>query len=87
MLHSDDEKDSLIVFSIVSEPTDDSSGESDCVDIAIAELNLLELSLRESKGEIATDLSLWNIEGDLKMGTLRVSISNNQLLRQLAQSY
>ncbi|KAJ3075481.1 X-linked retinitis pigmentosa GTPase regulator-interacting protein 1 [Podochytrium sp. JEL0797] len=87
LLNSRHPRDSTLLFTIVSEPTEDSSPDAECQDIAYAKLDLLELAefgrdAREGKDGVRRELQIWDSNGDILMGTLVVFVKGVSVLAE-----
>lgn len=78
MLKSNDKFDHTLVFNIVSEPPPQSKNE-ECVDLALCELDLKELV---KDGEV--ELMVRDLEGTVRMGTMKVVVQGVKSLKALA---
>lgn len=87
MLQSSNPVDSVIVFTIVSEPPADNS-EGECQDIAIAELHLMDLVAPAGEGADSQllNVSIWDVGGEAVMGTLEIVAGGCSLLSRLTST-
>ncbi|TPX75087.1 hypothetical protein CcCBS67573_g03652 [Chytriomyces confervae] len=81
MLNSRDSRDSCILFTIVSEPTEDSDPDAECEDIAFARLDLVEVAEKGSDS-VHRELQIWDSNGDILMGTLHIHIKGCSVLAE-----
>ncbi|TPX30883.1 hypothetical protein SmJEL517_g05658 [Synchytrium microbalum] len=69
-----------ITFCVVSEPPENGTQDEECVDLATARLDL-----RDARREdmIETGLQLFNMEGDVQLGELVISVTGHSVLDEL----
>ncbi|KAI9339337.1 hypothetical protein BDR26DRAFT_803165, partial [Obelidium mucronatum] len=90
LLNSRNPRDHTILFTVVSEPTEDSSDpDAECEDIAYAKLDLLELASEAQqhdqngrKNSLEKELQIWDSNGDILMGTLVVVVKGVSVLSE-----
>ncbi|ORY51426.1 hypothetical protein BCR33DRAFT_656092, partial [Rhizoclosmatium globosum] len=85
VMNSRDQRDTTVLFTVVSEPTEDSDPDSECEDIAFAKLDLLELadeSINDGIDSVRKDLQVWDANGDILMGTLVVVVKGISILAE-----
>ncbi|KAJ3081344.1 X-linked retinitis pigmentosa GTPase regulator-interacting protein 1, partial [Rhizoclosmatium hyalinum] len=83
VMNSRDQRDTTVLFTVVSEPTEDSDPDSECEDIAFAKLDLLELadeSINDGIDSVRKELQVWDANGDILMGTLVVFVKGISIL-------
>ncbi|KAI8831918.1 hypothetical protein BJ741DRAFT_536426 [Chytriomyces cf. hyalinus JEL632] len=81
MLNARDSRDSCILFTVVSEPTEDSDPDTECEDIAFARLDLIEVA-ETGSDSVHRELQIWDSNGDILMGTLHVHIKGCSVLAE-----
>ncbi|KAJ3384351.1 Protein fantom [Lobulomyces angularis] len=88
MIFSSDPGDNLIVFTVVSEPEQIEREEEvgDCMDIAVAELHLPDL-LEHVGNEALLNLPIWNVDGEILLGTLEVKIEGCDVIREIINDF
>ncbi|KAJ3294871.1 Protein fantom [Rhizoclosmatium sp. JEL0117] len=85
VMNSRDQRDTTVLFTVVSEPTEDSDPDSECEDIAFAKLDLLELadeSINDGIDSVRKELQVWDANGDILMGTLVVFVKGISILAE-----
>ncbi|KAJ3238542.1 X-linked retinitis pigmentosa GTPase regulator-interacting protein 1 [Chytriomyces hyalinus] len=81
MLNARNSRDSCILFTVVSEPTEDSDPDAECEDIAFARLDLIEVA-ETGSDSVHKELQIWDSNGDILMGTLHVHIKGCSVLAE-----
>lgn len=86
MINSSDPADSVIVFTLVSEPPEDQVLEheqaAECLDIAVAELHFSDLLSSKSNSAEVT-VPVWDLDGEVLLGKLFLSVSGCRVLQAL----
>ncbi|KAI8619012.1 hypothetical protein BC830DRAFT_847357 [Chytriomyces sp. MP71] len=80
-LNSRDKRDATILFTIVSEPTEESEADAECEDIAYAKLDLMEVA-HEGKDSVRRELQIWDPNGDILMGTMVIHLKGCSILSE-----
>lgn len=83
-MNSTKPRDSIISFTIVSEPTDEAnSGElNECVDLAVAELHLKDILMAYSENQVL-EIPVWDLSGTVHVGDMTIVLEGCNVIREI----